>query len=171
MCIGGWVGWKWVAWHTAERKCDKYMTYISYVTPPYMTWYQGTGSSYHGITSRVVRAQCREYTGNTPGRPCGTSSTLYRSDMWRCKIVWCVTWGRSRALRNSYISSTHVPLITTSPKYILNIIYNILQYIRHRKATILFKEWPQILKHYHWHSLQIAQWQNSARWIVGKIEL
>ena len=145
------------------------MTHISYATLPYLTWYQGTGSSYHRITSRVVRAQCREYTRNTPRKPCGMSGTLYRSDLWKCKIVWCVIWGRSRALRNSYQSPRRVPLITTGLKYILNIIYNILQYIRHRKATMLFKEYPQILKHYRWHSLQIVQWQNSARCFVGKI--
>ena len=44
------------------------------------------------------------------------------------------------ALRNSYISPTRVPLITTGTKYILNIIYNTLQCIRHRKATMIFKE-------------------------------
>ena len=150
------------------------VTYIwhTYHTPhrhTYMTWYQGTGSSYHRITSRVVRAQCCEYTRSTPGMPCGKSGTLYSSDMWWCKIVWCVIWGQSKALRNSYISPTRIPLITTGLKYILNIVYNILQYIRHRKATMLFKEWPQILKQYCWHSLQIAHWQNSARCLVGKI--
>ena len=169
MCIGGWVGWKWVARHTAERKMwHIYDIHIIRHTAVYDV-IPSTGSSYHCITSRVVRAQCREYTHNTPGMPCGTSGTMYRSNLWRCKIVWCVIWGWSRALRNSSISPTRVPLITTGPKYILNIIYNILQYVRHRKATMLFKEWPQILKHYRWHSLQIVQWQNSAQCLVGKI--
>ena len=58
--------WPWHNMTYSEWKCMTHVTYISYMTPPYMAWYWGTGGSCQGITHRIARVQCRQYTSATP---------------------------------------------------------------------------------------------------------
>ena len=111
MSKGGWVGWKWMPWHTAERKTwHIYDIHIICHTAMYGMIPRHRQLPSPRITSRAVRAQCREYTRNTLGMAWGMSGTLHRSNRWRCKmcdVLYEAGAGRLETYNRSHTRPTH----------------------------------------------------------------